>query len=235
MIPLIIVRPEPGASSTLAAARAVGLDAYAHPIFAVRPVEWQPVARETVDAVALGSANALRHGGAGLERLRGLPAYCVGETTARAARAAGLLVVRTGSGGLQQVIDTLAPDHRRILRLAGTTRTTLTPPAGVTIETREVYASVPLPIAPALEKRLTSPAVVLLHSGEAASHFEAICTAASVNRSQISLVTIGPRVTRLLSEGWHRIETAPQPSDAALLALAQEMCKDAGGAPQPPR
>lgn len=230
MIPLVIVRPEPGASATVAAAVNLGLVASAHPIFTVRPLPWTPVPRTDIDAVILGSANAVRHGGATLDSLRGMPAYCVGQTTAIAAASRGFQVVQTGRGGLQQVLGSLAFEHRRLLRLAGTSRVPLTLPDGVTMQTREVYATDPLSMDETLQRTLQAPAVVMLHSGEAAGHFNIICTQAAIVRSRIRLATIGPRVAAMAGAGWGRIETAPEPSDAALLALAREMCQDSPGA-----
>lgn len=227
MVPLLIVRPEPGASSTLQAAREMGLAAHAHPIFTIRPVAWTPPPQQSVDAVLLGSANAIREGGGGLDSLRGLPAYCVGRTTAEAAQAAGFPVAQVGTGGLQQVLSALAPQHRRLLRLAGVSHVSLALPPGTTVNTRVVYDSVALPMDKGLAHTLQSPAVVLLHSGEAAAHFDAICTSAGIGRERIALAVIGPRVARLGGQGWAALEVAPQPSDAALLALAREMCQDA--------
>lgn len=229
MKPLVVVRPEPGATATVEAARLLGLEATAYPIFVVRPLAWQPVARDAVDAVLLGSANALRHGGEGLDSLRGLPAYCVGQTTAEAARAAGFTIAAIGSGGLQNVVEALAPEHRRLLRLTGAAHVPLEVPPGVSMETRTVYASDALPLSAELHRVLRRGAVVMLHSGEAARHFDRICTPDAVDRSAIALATIGPRVSALAGEGWATVRSATQPSDAALLALAREMCQDAAG------
>lgn len=227
MTQLIIVRPEPGATATLLAARSLGLDAHAHPIFVVRPIPWMPVARDQIDAVILGSANAIRHAGAALDDLRGLPAYCVGQTTATAAQAAGFPVVRIGTGGLQNVINALEPEHRRLLRLAGVSRVALSLPPGVSMDTREVYASAPMSMGKRLDQALERPSVVMIHSGDAGEHFAAICHEAGIDRSHISLALIGPRVLQHAKDGWAEIRIAELPSDAALLALAKEMCQDA--------
>jgi uroporphyrinogen-III synthase len=234
MTRLIIVRPEPGASATLLTARSIGLDAQAHPIFAVRPIPWIPVPRERVDAIVLGSANAIRHGGAALDDLRRLPAYCVGQTTANAAQAAGFPIARIGTGGLQNVLNALAPEHRRLLRLAGVSRVPLTVPDGVTMDTREVYASVPMPMGKRLDQALDQSAVVMLHSGDAAEHFAAICHESGIDRSRISLALIGPRLLQHAKDGWAGVQVAELASDAALLALAKQMCQDADGAPKSP-
>ena len=61
-------------------------------------------------------------------------------------QSASLTVALTGSGGLAALLDHLAPDHRRLLRLAGAERIDLTPPAGVSLIERVVYASTPRPM-----------------------------------------------------------------------------------------
>ncbi|MBB4857670.1 uroporphyrinogen-III synthase [Novosphingobium chloroacetimidivorans] len=232
---LIVVRPEPGATATVEAARLQGLQADAYPIFVVRPMPWEPLPREVVDAVLLGSANALRHGGPALAALRGLPSYCVGQTTGDAAGAAGFDVVAVGTGGLQNVLEALAPNHRRLLRLTGAAHVPLDLPPGITVETRAVYASDALPLPSDLQSALDGGGVVMLHSGEAARHFDRLCAPAVIDRAGIALATIGPRVSALAGEGWSEVRSAPRPSDAALLALAREMCQDAAGEAEIPR
>jgi uroporphyrinogen-III synthase len=230
-LPILVLRPEPGASTTLATAQALGLDAHAFPLFAIRPLAWEPPPRTQVDAVLLGSANALRHGGAALGAYAGLPAYAVGETTAEAAREAGFVVAATGRGGLQPLLSALAPEHRRLLRLAGRERVELAIPAGVTITTREVYAAEPLPLPPALIDLLRRPVLALLHSGEAALRFTEICAAAAIDRRTVRLAAIGERVAARAGSGWGDVQCAASPEDAALLALAMRMCQEAGSGP----
>ncbi|GGY93643.1 uroporphyrinogen-III synthase [Novosphingobium colocasiae] len=225
MLPVIVIRPEPGASATCAKARALGLDAVSAPLFAVRPLAWQPLPREEVDAILLGSANALRHAGPALECYRCCPTYAVGLTTAQAAIAAGLDVVATGSGGLQSVMPLLDPAHRRLLRLSGRERVELEPPPGVMVALREVYASEPLPLPQPLRDRLAAPALVLLHSGEAAAHFAQSLDAAGIGRGIHRIAALAPRVAERAGSGWAALEVAERPDDAALLALAVQMCQ----------
>ncbi|MFC6620062.1 uroporphyrinogen-III synthase [Novosphingobium panipatense] len=226
-LPVLVLRPEPGASATLALARDKGLDASAFPLFEVRPLAWEPVARTEVDALLLGSANALRHGGSQLEAYCGLPAYCVGETTARAAAQAGLHVAAAGRGGLQALLDARRAEHHRLLRLAGRERTVLNAPEGVAIVTREVYASEPLPPPGPLLRALGRPALALLHSGEAAARLLQICAGHRIDRSRIHLVAIGPRVAARAGDGWASVRSAAHPEDSALLALTVQMCQEA--------
>ena len=226
MTPLIVIRPEPGCGATVDAARRMGLTAHGHPLFSVAPLAWDAPAAESFDALLLGSANVLRHAGPGLSIYRGKPAYAVGETTAQAAREAGLEVVLTGHGGLQSVLAALLPEHRRLLRLAGQARVPLLVPEGCTLVERVVYASEPLAIGAALAEQLRDEAVIVLHSAEAARHFASECARLGLNRTGISLALIGPRLIEAAGQGWRKVAVARSPDDQALLALASDMCQE---------
>ena len=63
MTPLFVLRSQPGCDATVRTARDLGLDAHGYPLFAVRPLDWQAPPVENFDALLIGSANALRHGG----------------------------------------------------------------------------------------------------------------------------------------------------------------------------
>jgi uroporphyrinogen-III synthase len=224
VIPLIVVRPPPGCDASVAAAKALGLDAHGFPLFAVRPLSWDLPEADSFDAVLIGSGNALRHGGAAITALKGRPAYAVGEATAQACREAGLNVIATGAGGLQQVLTLLDPGHSRLLRLAGAIRVPLDPPPGVSIVERVVYASDPLPMPAEMAEKLRVPTVIALHSAEAARHLREQCEARRIDRSHLSLATIGPRVADAAGPGWGTLGTAEAASEAALLALAADLC-----------
>lgn len=230
MIPLIVIRPRPGDTATVAAAAALGLDARAYPLFEVGPVAWDTPDPETVDALLIGSANAVRHGGPGLARFLGKPAYVVGPATAEVCRAAGLAVAATGRGTLGGVVAGIT-GPRRLLRLAGREHVAVTPPPGVELVVRVVYASDPLPMPRELADMLRAPAVVALHSASAAEHFAIECDRLALDRGRIALTTIGPRVTAAAGTGWARIATAASPDDAALLAQARQLCQNRDGSP----
>jgi len=220
-LPLVVVRPEPGCASTLAAARAMGLRALACPLFTVGPVAWRAPDPADFDGLLIGSANVLRHGGEQLARLRGLPVHAVGETTGAAARAAAV-----GAGGLQPVLDALPPGTR-VLRLAGAERIVLAPPAGVSMTECTVYAALPVPMPRELASLATSGAVVALHSAGAACQLSAELARLGLPRDRLALVAIGPRVAAAAGDGWATVSIADRADDSALLAKARDMCHTA--------
>ena len=223
---LLVVRPEPGNARTLAAARALGLKARGVPLFAVEALAWEPPDPTRFDAVLIGSANALRHGGTALARYTALPVYAVGVTTSAAAREAGFTVAACGEGGLQALLPQLAADGRcGVLRLSGEAHVALDPPPGVAIETTVVYAAraLPLPVGAVPP----DGAVVALHSGEAARHFAAECDRLGRDRTRIALACLAPRVADAAGEGWADKRVAPT-DEAALLALARDLCQNPG-------
>ncbi|MFA7603382.1 MAG: uroporphyrinogen-III synthase [Novosphingobium sp.] len=228
-MPVVVIRPQPGCDATVAAAWALGLDARGFPLFAVHPLPWGPPPAEEVDALLLGSANVQRHAGPALARYRGKPAYCVGEATARAARAAGLDVIATGTDRLQEVLAGLRPEHRRLLRLCGRERVALAVPAGVVLDERPVYFSEPLSLPSALAELLRAPALVLAHSAGAVRHFAALVDGHGLDRARIALAALAPRIAAAAGGGWAAARAAQSVEDAALLALAQEMCQEAAG------
>jgi uroporphyrinogen-III synthase len=224
-MPIVAIRPEPGCSATVEQGREAGLAVEGWPLFEVRPLSWDQPPPEPIDGLLLGSANALRHAGAGLAAFRGKPAYAVGQATAAAAEAAGLRIAGVGQGGLQPLLDGLRPPLA-LLRLAGEEHVPLRRPHGIVIETRVVYRNVALPLPEGLADTLGGGALVLLHSAAAARHLGAECDRRGIARSAVALAALGPRIAEAAGDGWRVCRAATEPRDAALLALARDMCHD---------
>jgi uroporphyrinogen-III synthase len=77
-----------------------------------------------------------------------------------------------------------------------------------------------------LAELLREPAVIMLHSAEAARHFREQCEVRSVEPALHALACIGPRVADAAGAGWRQVRAATAPSEEALLALTGEMCKE---------
>jgi uroporphyrinogen-III synthase len=224
-LPILAIRPQPGCSATVAAGKATGLAIEACPLAEIRPLSWTlPPGR--FDGLLLGSANALRGAGPDVDKLVDKPVYAVGETTAAAARRAGFAVARTGQAGLQALLDSLAGETLHLLRLAGRERVPLTAPAGIAIDTAIVYETAALPLPERAATRLRAGALVLLHSAGAARHFALECDRLAIHRGDIRLAALGPRIAEAAGPGWAALRSAAEPNEAALLALAREMCHD---------
>jgi uroporphyrinogen-III synthase len=222
---ILTIRPEPGSSATVDAGKALGLEIEGCPLSAIQPLKWLLPEGE-FDGLLLGSANALRHGGPLVDKLVDKPVYAVGAATSAAAREAGFAVARTGHGGLQALLDGLAGERLRLLRIAGRERVAIDPPTGIAVETVAAYESVPLPLPSEFAPRLGQGSIVLLHSAAAARHFAAECERLAVQRGAIRLAALGSRIAEAAGAGWGEARFAAEPNEAALLALARDMCHE---------
>lgn len=216
---LVILRPEPGATATVERAKAIGLEALAMPLFEVEPVEWVAPDAGSFDALLLTSANSVRHGGGGLESLRRLPVYAVGEATAAAAREAGLQVAASGDGGVERLLDSV-PAGVRLLHLCGEHRTE--PQAARAITAVPVYRSSALP--PAADLRRIEDQVAAVHSPRAGQRLAELAGKAPIDQSTVRIAAISTAAAAAAGPGWERCEAADEPSEAALLALAARLC-----------
>ena len=105
---VLVTRPEPGAARTAERLRAAGYEPVVVPLSKIVPLRQS---RPTVefDAVAVSSANALRHA---YPALIGLllrkPLFAVGDETAIVAREAGFADVRSSSGSVTDLARAIA-------------------------------------------------------------------------------------------------------------------------------
>lgn len=221
--PVLAIRPEPGLSATLALGRQMGLAMHGFALSEVRPVAWDLPSLEAYDAILLGSANAIRHGGEILTRLTHLPVHAVGEATAREAEAAGFTIERTGKGGLQKVIDAVSgPIH--YLRLVGSEVVELRTCDDVSFDPVQVYDVVPRGFTQDAAAMLDSEPVVLLHSAAMTRQLVNECNSLSADRSRITLAAMGPRIAEPAGEGWRAIHVSDAPNDTALLEMVRSIC-----------
>ncbi len=194
------------------------------PLSHVVPNPWDAPPTEQVDALLVGSANAFRFGGPGLEALRHLPVHAVGEATANAAREAGFSVAHVGVGGLQSVLNHAA-DGVRFLRLSGEERIDLEVPEGISIVERVVYRIEFDTLSEKQINTLKDNAICLIHSAGSARHIAHELDRLKVGRSTLTLCALGPRIAEAAGSGWRDLHIADNPTDAELLALAKDICQ----------
>jgi uroporphyrinogen-III synthase len=212
---VIVLRPEPGASETVARAHEFGLDAVAISLFEIEPVDWQVPDASGFDGILLTSANAIRHAGPRLTELRRLPAYAVGEVTADAARNAGFEVAATGNSGVERLLNSIDPGLR-LLHLSGQHRkNAVSAPQPITAVVVYRAGEIAAPDLTGIED-----AVLLVHSSRAGRRLAELVR----DRAAASIAAISLAAAEEAGDGWAAVEAADQPSDDALLALAARLC-----------
>lgn len=218
MARVLVTRPEPGASRTAAALTAAGHEAVVRPLMDTVAVAWTMPDGE-FDAVLLTSAAAVRHLGGMAASVRELPTLCVGDATARAARAAGFWRAEAVGETVADVMTALAlaAGLRRLLHLAGEDRTAFSAPEGLCVETRVVYRARLL----ALEEpgRLDA---VMIFSERSGAHFAA--TWQQMGRARdLTVVAISDKAAAAVGGPWRKLVVAAAPNEASMLAaLADE-------------
>ena len=219
---LIIVRPEPGASATAEAAAGMGIEVVKMPLFEVEPVAWTaPDARE-FDALLITSANAVRHGGAQLDKLLALPAHCIGDASAAAARERGFQVKTVGKTDVEALLSEF-PADLRLLHLCGEHRrdTSWAPQSIVAVP---VYCSREIPAPNGFAG--VEGAVVAVHSPRASSMVARLTDERAIRRARVALTAISEAAAQAAGTGWERVEIADLPTDARLLAIAARLCNN---------
>ena len=213
---LVLLRPEPGLSASMARARDLGIEFIAAPLFRVEPVAWALPDPARYDALLLTSANAIRHGSDRLAQLTHLPVHAVGSATAEAARKADFTIASVGEAGVAALLDTL-PADLALLHLAGQDRHDVA--TDRRIDVRIVYRSVAI-----AEPRLPpfDGLVIAVHSPRAGARLVAVAGA----RPAAAIAAISAAAAAACGPGWQSVDIAAAPDDASLLALAARLCQN---------
>ena len=213
---LVILRPEPGLSASLARAKEAGLEAIACPLMSVEPVEWSLPDLEAFDTLMFTSASAPAEAAEHRDALSALRVIAVGEKTAAAAREAGFTVAIVGDGGVDDLLEKMA-DEARILHLCGVNFRK--PEAAQAINHLPVYRAVPTGAEPPVD----GGHVYMVHSPRLGALLGMAIPEASradkhvVAISQMAGVAVGP--------GWASVTMAPRPQDEAMLPVAAKLCQ----------
>ena len=230
---VLVTRPEPGASETAGRLEALGFLPIKLPLHEIRrlPVDAGAIPSD-IAAVAVTSANAIRHAPkAVIERLKLLPCFAVGASTANAATDAGFSAVIEGGGDAEALAETIV--GRRpggtVAYLCGRVRRATfekrLADGHIPIHALETYDTVGLSHSTEEVINLTTRRpidYVLVYSANAAE-----VLTATMRRPQLEdlfenaiFVCISERAAEALG-GWpgKRIPTAPEPDEPALLSL----------------
>ena len=211
---LLLLRPEPGLSASMALAAETGLDAIACPLFRIEPVEWAAPDASQYDALLLTSANAVRQPGPRLSQVSQLPAYAVGAATAESAEKAGLRVVGIGQSDIVELLASI-PRSLKLLHLAGEHRREVE--SAHNIDRITVYRSTLIddPALPSLEGL-----VVAVHSPRVGARLAELAG----SRGETAIAAISAAAAEACGSGWEQVAVSDRPDDAGLLALAASLC-----------
>lgn len=233
---VLVTRPEPGASATAEALRKAGFDPVIASLTDILPLPVDDrIDIGKVDAVAVTSANAIRHAPQQLlARLAELPLFAVGDATAEAARCAGFREVVTGQGDAARlaplVLERLRagstvlylcgrlrrPDFEQALQF-GNVKT-------VALETYDTHRRTS-ESGLAKDFQAASPLfAVLVHSSEASSALRPLILEPAVTRlfAETFLVAISARAAAPLGKVFAgRILVALEPTDAAMISALE--------------
>lgn len=220
---LIVLRPEPGASSTMAKAAAMGMAATACPLFRFEPIDWTPPSAVDFDALMVTSAQTVRAGGVRLSGYRGLPAYAVGKATAQALGLAGFTNVITGNADGAAIATRIAADgHRAVLHLAGGDVAPFDP-GPLRIHRETLYKAVEAADGGALAAKLKPGAILMVHSPRAGGRLATLLDMDA--RRALHIIAISSSALAACGDGWATGQAADLPNDAAMLALAALLCE----------
>ena len=182
-------------------------------MFRIEPIAWEAPDPAILTGLLITSANAIRHGGSALDKLRELPVYAVGAATAAAARTAGFNVAEIGDGNADALLDSLPPSLR-LLHLAGEDHRNRD---RLKTDRRIVYRSVEVddPQLPDLKDL-----VVAVHSPRAGARLADIAG----EKYRAAIAAISADAAEACGSDWERVEAAAEPNDNCLLALAAMLC-----------
>jgi uroporphyrinogen-III synthase len=227
---ILVTRQEPEASATVARLAARGREGLAVPLLTIEAVPARLPPARAVQAVILGSINAVRHLP---KRFRAMPLLAVGDATAEAARAAGFAHVESAAGDARDLaaLASARLDPAGLPLLLATARGAGRPLAadlrarGFRVLRRVTYRTKPQPVLPpAAAEALAEGLVghVLFFSASPVRVFGRVARARRLTHTLpgVTALTISPAASAIAAPlGFGAVLTAARPDQDSLLAL----------------
>ena len=232
---VITTRPIDDAQQDIADLKQMKITALAAPMLEVEPLTHYAKPDGNVDAIVFTSRHAPVLVDASLHHL---PCYCVGASTAIAARGAGFQNVITGGGDGMALVALICENQKanqNELRHVfwpsavdtGFNIADALKPYNITTDRQPVYKAAtteawPDDIDHAI--RQGQVAAVLMHSGRAGEHFAQLMDRHGLTslRDKITAIVISDRAAGLCGGGWLNIKVAATPRRSAMFAAAAE-------------
>lgn len=233
LTPVLVTRPEPGASATAEQLRAMGYAPIIAPLLTVEPLPVLLPPAESLRAIVIASRQAVSVLPASHFQL---PLFAVGDATAMAARQHGFTVVRSAAGDAAAlaalVTASLPADGLPLLLAAGVDQgyllAALLERAGFVVARQEVYAARPVAVLPEPARAMIAArndGRVLLFSRETAFCLSRLVehTDLAEGFATLDLAAISRPVAEAAGDlPWRTIRVAMQPTENAVLALLND-------------
>ncbi|WP_109261663.1 uroporphyrinogen-III synthase [Hyphobacterium indicum] len=227
---VLITRSEPGATRTAEQVRRRGADPVIAPLLRIEFADEIEAGLSRISALLFTSPNGVRAWLSGRSETD-LPAFCVGDATARAALEAGFSKVRSAGGDANDLIALcearLVPGRHRLLHLRGAHAAGDIAGAlqarGFEVDEAVIYEAVAetvLPPKAAQVIRQRELAVALFHSPRAAIAFTALVEDADLTDylNTVIAVTISEAAASgLVRSDWAAVKVAETPDEADML------------------
>lgn len=227
---ILITRPRDDAGPLAEKLKARGHEVLVEPMLDIRLVPDAKVDLASVQAVLFTSANGVR-AFAAAEKRRDLPALCVGDTTAAAAKAAGFTTVESAAGNIDTlaslVLQKLKPAGGALLHAAGSAvagdLAGQLKKDGFEVRRAVLYTAEPaMALSPVTAAALKARQIdlVVFFSARTAETFVRLARAAGLAGSFSKTVALGlsPQVNEAaIGLPWAMMESARQPQEADVI------------------
>jgi len=221
---LLLTRPEPGAqrfAARLSDAIRARVDVMIAPLLEIVPTgaTWDPSA---VAGVIFTSVNGVNLAGPG----DGQPAYCVGESTAHAAKCANWRVLETATTA-EALIDRISQANPAVplIHLAGRCRrgdiSERLSAQGIATSVLTLYDQRACTLNEAARTALQAPTIAPLFSPRTAL----LLTQQELSLRNVHVIALSPAVADSLSgQDLHKCDTLPEPRGDLMLAAVEKLC-----------
>lgn len=232
---VLVTRPKEDSSALQQELRRRGIEVVLDPMLVIRRMEDAAIDLEGVQGLLFTSSNGVR----AFEKLnseRGLPAWCVGDETARTARAAGFTEVHCAAGDVDAlanyVIAHSQPVNGRMVHIAGSVSagdlSGALLAAGFSVDRIPLYEAVPTTLLSEDTKnafRHGFLGAALFFSPRTAATFVSLAKAVGLEDAcrTVDAYCLSAGVAQRVGElPWRRIVIAAEPTRAALLAALDQ-------------
>jgi uroporphyrinogen-III synthase len=224
---VLITRPEPGATRTLNALLAKGMDAKAIPLTEIRSLAFDKPSAD-FDALIITSQNAIVYGASVLSNFFGTPVFVVGKRTAGTLQGHTIAAWAETAEELLAKIKSQTP--KRVLYICGQTRRpeleTGLKSTGISVKAVEVYSANPVGSARVKLENFfqgSKSAIVLFHAPSAAQAFLNAADTQNMPETTRFLCLSTAIAAELPAEWQNQIAIAEHPDEAAMLDQLDKM------------